>query len=121
MLFAGSKIAQTNVVGGEGVGDRVCAAVTDTGAETVKERLVKDILYPMRIVFVVLDHLKLVFGVLIIWGVLLLLASVGMLGGDSVRLYGMFTISQELTRLLPAVLVFGQSVADERLRTRGIL
>jgi magnesium-transporting ATPase (P-type) len=82
--FAGSKIAQTNFVGGEGVGDRVCAVVTDTGADTVKGRLVKDILYLTWIVFVFLEHLKLVFGVLIIWGVLLLLASVGMLGGDSV-------------------------------------
>jgi magnesium-transporting ATPase (P-type) len=72
MLFAGSKIAQTNAVGGEGVGDRVCAVVTDTGADTVKGRLVKDILYPTRIVFVFLEHLKLVFGVLIIWGVLLI-------------------------------------------------
>lgn len=123
MLFAGSKVAQTNAVGGVGIDERVCAVVTDTGADTVKGRLVKDILYPTKIVFVFLEHLKLVFGVLIVWGVILLMASVGMLGGDSVDswFYGMFTISQVLSPLLPAVLVIGQSVAAERLRTRGIL
>jgi magnesium-transporting ATPase (P-type) len=105
MLFAGSKIAQVNAVvnsgDGNGVGSRVCAVVTDTGADTVKGRLVKDILYPTKIVFVFLEHLKLVFGVLvclvtfnyqILWGVLLLLASVGMLGGDSVDSWFAFFI-----------------------------
>ncbi|KAJ3227168.1 hypothetical protein HK099_003131 [Clydaea vesicula] len=54
---------------------------------------------------------------------LMLLLSILFLGSESVDswFYGMFTISQVLSPLLPAVLVIGQSVASERLRKHKIL
>lgn len=69
MLFAGSKVFQTSDPVG---GGRVCAVVTDTGAETVKGRLVKDILYPTPIIFVFLEHLKMVFALLGLWGIVIM-------------------------------------------------
>ncbi|KAJ3121430.1 hypothetical protein HK100_012392, partial [Physocladia obscura] len=101
----------------------VRAIVTATGAVTSKGRLVKDILFPTKVSFVFQEHLKVVFGVLMVWGVVMLFASVLLLGttGADAWFYGMFTISQILSPLLPAVLVIGQSVASERLAKKGIL
>jgi magnesium-transporting ATPase (P-type) len=89
MLYAGSKIFQTNDPVG---GGRVCAVVTETGAETVKGRLVKDILYPTPIVFVFLEHLKIVFTVLGVWGIGVLFINMWIIGGDSINswFYGAF-------------------------------
>ncbi|KAJ3214485.1 hypothetical protein HDU67_001617 [Dinochytrium kinnereticum] len=121
-LYAGCHVLETQP-SRPGVGSPVLAIVFATGATTTKGRLVRDILYPSQVSFVFKEHLKIVFPVLIIWGIIMLGASVGMIGaqgGDS-WFYGMFTISQVLSPLLPAVLVIGQSVASERLAARGIL
>ncbi|KAJ3112290.1 hypothetical protein HDU96_004734 [Phlyctochytrium bullatum] len=101
----------------------VIAIVFATGATTSKGRLVRDILYPSSVSFVFQEHLKIVFPMLIVWGIVMLGASIGMIGNQGVDswFYGMFTISQVLSPLLPAVLVIGQSVASERLAKRGIL
>ncbi|KAI9343136.1 hypothetical protein BDR26DRAFT_858611 [Obelidium mucronatum] len=104
-------------------GRPVLALVTATGATTSKGKLVKDILFPMQISFVFNEHLKVVFPILIGWGIIMLLLSMffmGSIGADS-WFYGMFTISQVLSPLLPAVLVIGQSVACDRLAKKGIL
>ncbi|KAJ3071989.1 hypothetical protein HDU98_004477 [Podochytrium sp. JEL0797] len=104
-------------------GKPVLAIVTATGAVTSKGRLVKDILFPNKVSFVFQEHLKVVFPVLICWGIVMLVVSIiflGTTGADS-WFYGMFTISQVLSPLLPAVLVIGQSVASERLSKKGIL
>ncbi|KAI8608125.1 hypothetical protein BC830DRAFT_1072366, partial [Chytriomyces sp. MP71] len=104
-------------------GKPVLAIVTATGAVTSKGRLVKDILFPSKVSFVFQEHLKVVFPMLIVWGVVMLVLSMVLLGttGADAWFYGMFTISQVLSPLLPAVLVIGQSVASERLSKKGIL
>ncbi|KAJ3068122.1 hypothetical protein HK102_007250, partial [Quaeritorhiza haematococci] len=119
-LFAGCRVLQTQPAGPN---QPVLAIVTATGANTAKGRLVRDILYPTPISFIFTEHLKIVFPMLIGWGLVMLGLSVWMLGTEGVDswFYGMFTISQVLSPLLPAVLVIGQSVAAERLRKRGIL
>ncbi|KAJ3353378.1 hypothetical protein HDU83_006863 [Entophlyctis luteolus] len=106
-----------------GKGRPVLAVVTATGAVTSKGRLVKDILFPTRVSFVFQEHLKVVFAVLMVWGVIMLVLSILLLGttGADAWFYGMFTISQILSPLLPAVLVIGQSVASERLSKKGIM
>ncbi|KAI9334837.1 hypothetical protein DFJ73DRAFT_799020 [Zopfochytrium polystomum] len=119
-LFAGCHILEVQPT----ASDRpVLAVVTATGAQTSKGRLVKDILFPTPVSFVFIEHLKIVFPLLVLWGFLMLLASIAMLGtsGADAWFYGMFTISQVLSPLLPAVLVIGQSVASERLAKQGIL
>ncbi|KAJ3105762.1 hypothetical protein HDU97_007582 [Phlyctochytrium planicorne] len=119
-LFAGCHVLETQPARR---GDPVLAIVSSTGATTSKGRLVRDILYPGQVSFVFTEHLKIVVPTLMIWGLLMLLASVAMIGSQGVDswFYGMFTISQVLSPLLPAVLVIGQSVASERLAARGIL
>jgi magnesium-transporting ATPase (P-type) len=120
MLFAGSHVLQTTL---PYKGGPACAIVTDTGANTVEGRQVKDILHPTPIEFVFLEHLKLVFIILILWGIVIMGICFVILGGDSVDswFYGAFGISKVLTPLLPAVLVIGQSVSAQRLKEIGIL
>lgn len=120
MLYAGSKIFQTSQPQG---GGRVCAVVTDTGADSIKGKLVKDILYPTPIIFVFLEHLKLVFALLGIWGIAIMFLMMWIIGSDSIDswFYGAIGVTKVLSPLLPAVLVIGQSVAAERLRKKNIL
>ncbi|TPX30096.1 hypothetical protein SmJEL517_g06259 [Synchytrium microbalum] len=115
-VFAGCRVLQLQ-------DDTNIAIVTRTGAMTCKGRLVRDILYPTAISFIFYEHLKIVFPGLMIWGTVMLCLSIWMLGASSVDawFYGMFTVSQVLSPLLPAVLVIGQSVASERLRKDGII
>ncbi|KAJ3197057.1 hypothetical protein HK101_006240 [Irineochytrium annulatum] len=119
-LYAGCFILQTQPTKKN---SPVLAIVTSTGAMTTKGRLVKDILYPSSVSFVFTEHLKVVFPMLILWGIVMLALSIGMIGTQGVDswFYGMFTISQVLSPLLPAVLVIGQSVASERLAKKGIM
>ena len=53
----------------------------------------------------------------------MLLLSIAMLQSATIGswFYGMFGISQVLSPILPAVLVIGQSVSSERLRSKGIM
>jgi hypothetical protein len=63
------------------------------------------------IVFV--EHLKIVFPLLFIWGLVMLTASIHTLNPDDIDswFYGMFAISQIMSPLIPAVLVIGQSIS----------
>ncbi|KAJ3321500.1 hypothetical protein HDU76_014084, partial [Blyttiomyces sp. JEL0837] len=119
-LYAGCHVLEAQP---SGKGRPVVAIVSSTGATTSKGRLVKDILFPSPISFVFTQHLKIVVPLLILWGVFMLILSVVFLGTQGVDswFYGMFTISQVLSPLLPAVLVIGQSVASDRLAKSGIL
>lgn len=115
-LFAGCHVLEAQSA------KRVTALVLATGAESVKGTLVRDILYPVPILFVFIEQLKVVFPILLLWGIIMLFASVAMLGVESIDswFYGMFTISQVLSPLLPAVLVVGQSISAQRLAMKKI-
>ncbi|KAJ3414429.1 hypothetical protein HDV05_006610 [Chytridiales sp. JEL 0842] len=119
-LYAGCHVLEAQH---SGRNKPVLAIVSATGARTSKGRLVKDILFPSSVVFVFTEHLKLVFPILIVWGVVMLFLSILMIGsqGPDSWFYGMFTISQVLSPLLPAVLVIGQSISSERLTKMGIM
>ena len=119
-LYAGCHVMEAQ---SSAKGRPVTAIVTATGATTSKGKLVKDILFPSAVSFVFNEHLKVVVPVLILWGTIMLGISAAFLGTSGVDawFYGMFTISQVLSPLLPAVLVIGQSVASERLAKKGIL
>jgi magnesium-transporting ATPase (P-type) len=118
-LFAGCHVLETQSESR----DHVTALVLATGAATTKGKLIRDMLYPLPIMFVFLEHLKIVFPILFIWGIVMLIASVLILGADDIDswFYGMFTISQILSPLLPAVLVIGQSISARRLYKKGIM
>lgn len=107
----------------EEVGVPVTAVVLATGALSAKGRLVRDILYPSSIVFVFIEQLKVVFPILLLWGIIMLAVSIRILQADPVNswFYGMFTISQVLSPLLPAVLIIGQSISAKRLASKGIM
>jgi E1-E2 ATPase len=119
-LFAGCHILE---VQREKTCDPVTALVLATGAGTSKGRLVKDMLYASPIMFVFAEHLKIVFPLLFVWGMVMLIASIMILKSNDIDswFYGMFTISQILSPLLPAVLVIGQSVSARRLAAKGIM
>ncbi|KAJ3358499.1 hypothetical protein HDU91_005206 [Kappamyces sp. JEL0680] len=119
-LFAGTNVLETQH---ENEGEKVTALVISTGGSTEKGKLVRDILYPVPFSFVFNEHLKIVFPILIGWGVAMLFLSIAMLESADIGswFYGMFGISQVLSPILPAVLVIGQSVSSERLRSKGIL
>ncbi|KAI9209570.1 uncharacterized protein BJ171DRAFT_484440 [Polychytrium aggregatum] len=119
-LYAGCHILQTQP---DTENSPTMAVVLATGPNTCKGRLVRDILYPTAISFTFTEHLKMVIPVLIIWGFVMLIIGVKFMDVEGVDswFYGMFTISQVLSPLLPAVLVIGQSVAAERLAKKGIM
>lgn len=118
-LFAGCTVLETQPDPGE----KVVALVLATGALTSKGKLIRDMLYPLPIMFVFLEHLKIVFPILFVWGVVMLVLSIIILDAADIDswFYGMFTISQILSPLLPAVLVMGQSISASRLAKKGIM
>ena len=120
ILFAGTTILETHQ---KTEVERVQAIVIATGGSTEKGKLVKDILYPLPYSFIYNEHLKVVIPLLILWGIVMLFVSMVLLEITNVSawFYGMFSISQVLSPVLPAVLVIGQSVASERLRAKGII
>ena len=121
VLFAGTTVLETHQENPEL--SRVQAIVLATGGSTEKGKLVRDILYPLPYSFVYNEHLKVVIPLLILWGIFMLFASMILLEISNISgwFYGMFSISQVLSPVLPAVLVIGQSVASERLRSKGII
>ena len=61
--------------------------------------------------------MKVVIVILLIWGLVVFFACIALIDGQfAAWFYGVFTISQILSPLLPSVLVGQQSVASERLR-----
>lgn len=121
-LFAGTKVLQA------GTGsDRVMAVVTATGIATSKGQLVSSILYPGIMRFKYDEELP---AVMLILGVMcaIIFKAAGYLQalsgqpktGITAWAYGIFTISQTLSPLLPLALVVGQTVSANRLQEIGV-
>jgi cation-transporting ATPase 13A3/4/5 len=119
-LYAGTNILE--VQAGES-NEKCIGVVTETGSMTERGKLVREILYPIPFVFTFHEHLKLVIPLLFLWGIVMLIVSILMLESETVDswFYGMFSISQILSPLLPTVFVIGQSISAERLRAQGIM
>ena len=99
----------------------VIALVMNTGARTAKGTLIRNILFPYFYKFTFTEHLKVVFGILILWGILLLFVGMAILSMTIESwFFGMASISQVLSPLLPTVLTIGQAIAGDRLRKKKI-
>ena len=119
-LFAGTRVLQAR----EG---ETLAVVTATGVDTARGALVRLILKPPAMRFRYDDDFVLIFAALGIYAMVLFVASLAMqIANDTtsywvVRLaYGMFTVSQVLSPLLPVSLQVGQTMSSRRLRKSGI-
>lgn len=121
-LFAGTKVLQSGQAGEE-----VKAIVTSTGIYTDKGTLISMILFPKKMVFRYDEEMDLVFVLLIIFGVIVFPFVIWfqtMAGANSSWItkfvYGIFTLSQILSPLLPIALVAGQNMASQRLSALGV-
>jgi cation-transporting ATPase 13A3/4/5 len=95
--------------------------ITNIGARTAKGTLIRGMLFPSSYRFTFTEHLKVVFALLILWGIVLLFTGIAILESSVESwFFGMSTISQVLSPLLPTVLSIGQAVAGERLRKKKI-
>lgn len=113
-LFSGTRILEAK----EGTE----AIVTHTGPSTDKGALVKQILFPTRVIFTFDEHLKGVIILLLIWGIIAFGLTIWLMGRGDITswFYGIFIISEIMSPLLPAALVVGQSVAAARLKAQHI-
>ncbi|RKP27439.1 hypothetical protein SYNPS1DRAFT_32456 [Syncephalis pseudoplumigaleata] len=126
-LFAGTTVLQTIApesgrdAGGHGA--VVAALVIATGTATDKGKLVRKILFPSPVSFIFNEHIRLVFCVLLLWGVVCFGLTIWLMGRGNIGgwFYGLFVISYIMSPLLPASLVVGQSVAAARLRHKQIV
>ncbi|ORY02702.1 hypothetical protein K493DRAFT_334519 [Basidiobolus meristosporus CBS 931.73] len=116
-LYAGTTISQAAPVGQESQ-QKATALVLRTNTSTDKGKLVRKILFPNPIVFVFDEQLRVVMCVLLLYGLICFGVALWLGGRGDIAawFYGMFTISQIISPLLPAALVVGQSVAANRLR-----
>jgi cation-transporting ATPase 13A3/4/5 len=118
-LFAGTKVLDTQAAPGQ---TKTLALVVDVGAHTEKGLLVSGILYSPPVSFVFDEHLKVVFMLLMVWGLvaLIIVSNIAGTTGTTTWLYAVFIVSQVLPPILPAVLVIGQSTSAARLRNVNI-
>lgn len=119
-LLAGTIVVQQTNPNGERGGAIVL--VVDTGANTSKGEMIRDLLYPEPVTFTFDVELRAVYAILLVWSLFGFWASIWMIGGDTVSawFYGVFTLGLIIEPVLPAYLVVGQSVAARRLSKQGI-
>ncbi|KAJ2454265.1 hypothetical protein EV183_001631 [Coemansia sp. RSA 2336] len=122
-LFAGTTATQAMpTTTSDGSVSEPLGLCLDTGTHTLKGNLVKEILFPQPISFIFDEQLRLVFGILILYAIIIfVLAMVFYETQPSAAfIYAIFSMSQLISPLLPAALVMGQSVAANRLKKKGI-
>ncbi|KAJ2324668.1 hypothetical protein GGI00_005263, partial [Coemansia sp. RSA 2681] len=122
-LFAGTSISQAqSVTASDGSVSEPIGLCLHTGTQTDKGQLVQEILFPQPISFIFNEQLRLVFGILILYAILVfILAMVFYQTQPSASwFYAMFSCSQLISPLLPAALVMGQSIAASRLKKKQI-
>ncbi|KAJ2398783.1 hypothetical protein GGF41_008266, partial [Coemansia sp. RSA 2531] len=122
-LFAGTSVSQAQAVTtSDGSVSEPIGLCVHTGTQTDKGQLVQEILFPQPISFIFNEQLRLVFGILILYAILVfILAMVFYQTQPSASwFYAMFSCSQLISPLLPAALVMGQSVAANRLKKKQI-
>ncbi|KAJ2510941.1 hypothetical protein H4217_007623, partial [Coemansia sp. RSA 1939] len=122
-LFAGTSISQSQeVTTSDGSISEPTGLCLHTGTQTDKGQLVQQILFPQPISFIFDEQLRLVFGILILYAIIVfVLAMVFYQTKPSAAwFYAMFSSSQLISPLIPAALVMGQSVAAGRLRKKKI-
>eukprot|EP00921_Rhytidocystis_pertsovi_P009919 GHVQ01015886.1.p1 GENE.GHVQ01015886.1~~GHVQ01015886.1.p1 ORF type:complete len:1731 (-),score=163.47 GHVQ01015886.1:195-5387(-) len=99
----------------------VRAVVLATGAQTEQGTLIRGILYPAPLAFKFDEHWRLVFLLLLCFGCLMYVGVLVLWDFSPVSIfYGVFTISQIMSPLIPAVFVAGQAKASQRLKGKQI-
>jgi cation-transporting ATPase 13A3/4/5 len=117
-IYAGCKILEVKPSNEDMIST---AMIVNIGARTAKGTLIRGMLFPSSYKFTFTEHLKVVFAFLIFWGIFLLFVGMAILESSVESwFFGMSTISQVLSPLLPTVLSIGQAVAGERLRKKKI-
>eukprot|EP00923_Selenidium_pygospionis_P031067 GHVN01055186.1.p1 GENE.GHVN01055186.1~~GHVN01055186.1.p1 ORF type:complete len:1432 (+),score=262.64 GHVN01055186.1:299-4594(+) len=116
-LFAGSYIESAT----PGTGSYCRALVISTGVQTEKGELIKTILYPPRVTFTFDQHWKLVFLILLAYGGVAFFLCFVLINWHIVSwLYGIFTISEIMSPLIPASFVNNQAIGARRLARKQI-
>lgn len=123
-LFAGSRVLQA----GAKPSDEVVAVVVATGIWTSKGLLISKILFPSTMSFKYDEELPIVICILLVYaflvygtGLLLQLNNGTSSYWVSRFAFGLFTVSQIVTPLLPVALKVGQTTASGRLKDMGVL
>jgi magnesium-transporting ATPase (P-type) len=123
-LFAGCRVLQA---GDTGSNDEILALCTATGIETSRGQLVAHILFPEPMRFVYDEEFPIVLGILGVCCLVIfnLAAYMQELSGQpksgiSAFAYGLFTISQTVSPLLPLSLLVGQTASFKRLKAQGV-
>jgi len=121
-LFAGTKVLQAGQTAEE-----VTAVVTATGINTDKGILLSMILFPKKMIFKYDEELVIVFTILLVFGLIVFPVAIyfqSLSGSESSIItkivYGIFTVSQILSPLLPVAMVVGQNMAAARLQKVGV-
>lgn len=121
-LFAGTCTLQA----GKGQAE-VVARVLQTGTSTSKGELITHILFPQEMVFKYDEELPITLLMLLGYGMFAFVCvnvalsyNAGVVPILTRFLYGIFTISQVLSPLVPIALVVGESVAAKRLLSLGV-
>eukprot|EP00922_Rhytidocystis_sp_ex-Travisia-forbesii_P053637 GHVS01079607.1.p1 GENE.GHVS01079607.1~~GHVS01079607.1.p1 ORF type:complete len:1225 (+),score=178.47 GHVS01079607.1:90-3677(+) len=100
---------------------RTRAVVLSTGVQTDQGQLIRGILFPSPLHFKFDQHWKLVFLGLLIYGLFLYVGVEAIYNFEPIGFfYGIFTISQIMSPLIPAVFVAGQAKASSRLKKKDI-
>ncbi|KAG2529214.1 hypothetical protein JM18_001728 [Phytophthora kernoviae] len=120
-LFSGTRTLAS------GRDEEILAIVQATGAHTSRGQLVQAILYPAPIRFKYDEHLKAVFSVLFVIGLIaayfamkFLIKNAGLSNTLFSFVYGMFMFSAVLNPLLPVVMTIGQVNAAKRLQKQDV-
>lgn len=120
-LFSGTRTLAS------GRDEEILAIVQATGAHTSRGQLVQAILYPAPIRFKYDEHLKAVFSVLFVIGLIaayfamkFLIDNAGLSNTLFAFVYGMFMFSAVLNPLLPVVMTIGQVNAAKRLQKQDV-
>ncbi|KAG2763661.1 hypothetical protein JG687_00002421 [Phytophthora cactorum] len=120
-LFSGTRTLAS------GRDEEILAIVQATGAHTSRGQLVQAILYPAPIRFKYDEHLKAVFSVLFLIGIIaayfamkFLIENAGLSNTLFAFVYGMFMFSAVLNPLLPVVMTIGQVNAAKRLQKQDV-
>eukprot|EP01053_Blabericola_migrator_P001276 Blabericola_migrator_1__1275@NODE_132_length_13257_cov_135_196133_g116_i0_p1_GENE_NODE_132_length_13257_cov_135_196133_g116_i0NODE_132_length_13257_cov_135_196133_g116_i0_p1_ORF_typecomplete_len1559_score308_80Hydrolase/PF00702_26/4_4e35E1E2_ATPase/PF00122_20/7_2e02E1E2_ATPase/PF00122_20/2_8e24Hydrolase_3/PF08282_12/0_00017_NODE_132_length_13257_cov_135_196133_g116_i0660111277 len=114
LLLAGSRVVSVSRPG-------ITALVTSVSVDTLRGGMLKELLSPTNLIFEFQKHWSLVFIVLFIWGLINVVLGVALIDWELEGwYYGIFTISQTISPLIPAVFVAGQSVAAKNLKKVNI-
>ncbi|KAJ2680493.1 hypothetical protein GGH99_005407, partial [Coemansia sp. RSA 1285] len=124
-LFAGTIVSQVQPVAKSAdslESDRVLALVWHTGTMSEKGQLVRKILFPNPITFVFNEQMRIVIFILVLYAGFVMGMAGYLYQGNSTAIvfFGVFSLSQLCSPILPAAMVIGQSVAAVRLRKKQV-